>query len=745
MKLNTKVLALMTALAAGAASAAPTANTTTTSAGTPINNQASASFTDPTDSTKTSKATSNTVTTTVLALPSFDIVYEDGKDDGSGTPSDPANSATDKTPYFRRDITPGQTVTGGKYYLVNNGNTAMTVAVTTIKTTDISGVTYTFTDASGATINGVTSTPNGDGTFTYQVPLAYGQIITIEQTIVVGGSATPGEIVGATPVGSVTGTGTGTTGNGLPTGTTLYENQIVSTSGTISGPAQNTDLQYQALQIYTPTLTNTPVGTNTTTGTTVSTTVDTPLTDGPTVPGYTDPSGTIIEIKPKGDQQIAYPKADTIDGPDTVVFTNTITNGGTLSDPVTVSVVASNGQTISTPTTNADGTVTYTVTQTNSDGTTTTATVTLDPTPYADPTGIAPGASQNYTVTVTYPDSDGVSNPYPITVELGVDSGLDADTTPNDLTTDTIFPPYASFGDTAAQVTAASGNITENPAPAYYPGSSLTPVNTAPGATATYPMSISNSGTYPDTYTLQGYVEIPLTDGSSATVPVVYTDANGNPLPTSGSTTVNGVTVPIYTTGTVAADGVLNVLATVDVPTNAAQTTSTNPAPTLQQTATGVYSGIVMKDTTDPLAIASTGNVVIGKFTNTGTSSPAVNTQFASGNPATVTPGTPTNTQVGNPAGYDGIKNTAYLPLVNYDYMIIAKNNYNTSISNFVLSDTLDTRLNFVSGTCTVQNTSGVTIGSKVDATFSSGVVSCPSINLASGHTETLNVVVNIK
>ena len=115
MKGNAKFISLMVALAAGVAAAAPNVspNTTNTAAGASITNQASASFTDPANAGTTLTSDSNTVTTTVLALPSFDVVYDDGTVDGNTL----AN-----TPKVITGAVPGQVVTTD-YDIVNTGNT----------------------------------------------------------------------------------------------------------------------------------------------------------------------------------------------------------------------------------------------------------------------------------------------------------------------------------------------------------------------------------------------------------------------------------------------------------------------------------------------------------------------------------------------------------------------------------------------------------------------------------------------
>ncbi|MFC3862298.1 hypothetical protein ACFOPQ_16170 [Deinococcus antarcticus] len=741
MKLNPKLLALMTALAAGVAHAAPptTANPNGyTAAGVPITNTATATFTDPSGTNST--ATSNTVSTTVLPLPSFDIVYASGKPDGSGaaatttdsTSTGVANAASALTPDRQTNVIPGSTVTNA-YYLVNNGNVALNVAVAPVVTgVPAANVTYTYVD----NVTNAVIAPNPDGT----IPLAYGQIIKVTQSIVVPSTAAAGTIIGASPSGSVASTAT----NGVPSGT-LYEDQTVS-GGTISTtPANGTDLQYQALQIYTPGITNSPVtppGNIATPPGGPANTVPgypggTPTTTTPPPSGGTSPGTTPIAVNLAGDQQIAYPPADSNATPDVVVFTNTLTNTGPLNDIVTLAPTDANG-------------VTWTKTGTGTYTSNTGVTV-----QYIDPaTGLptdtmsvpSGGTPVNYYTQVTYPDSNSTNNPTPITVVTAATSGNNPNNPPN-LTTDIIYPPAATFGDTAA-VPQAPG-VVEDPSKAYGPNNTLAPpATTAPGSTASFPMSISNSGQYADTFTLTGYVVIPLSDGTTATVPVVYKDASGNTLTPTSTTTVNGVTVPVYTTAAIAANTTANFTANVTVPANAAFSGS-GTAPTLQQTATGTFSTIVAKDTNDVLPIAAAGNVYVGKFTNTGTSSPAINTQAVTDDKGTIVSAAPTAAQVGNPAGYDGINATKYVPQVQYDYMIIGKNSYNSSITNFVLRDTLNSALEYQSAICAVYGPTGALVSTTNVSGIAVGTlgatVACPAVTLPSGAYETLQIFVKIK
>lgn len=725
MKVSPKFLALMAAMAVGVAGAAPTASTQT-QAGNTIDNTATASYTDPANPSNTTPltSTSNTVTTKVLPLPSFDIVYASGYADGStngnantaaGVAGDASAPAVDNL----KNVSPGATVTD-TYYLVNNGNTPLNVTVTANKT-GVTDVTYAYTDnATGATI-----TPNGDGT----IPLAYGQIITITQTTKVPGDAAAGSVVGASPQGSATASSNATlnnnTGVGIPAGTAaLYENQTVSGT-TVSGPANGTDLQYQALNIYNTTIKNNP---NTPDGTTDVTTKVTPPGSTTPVPGYpggtpsttttppgggTTPGTTPIVSSLSGDKQEAYPPADGNTDPDVVVFTNTVKNNGGLEDTVTLKPI--------------DGTSTWTKTGvgTYTDQNGNTVQFINPATGSATDTVIVPaGGVANYTTQVTYPDSNSTNTPTPITVVIGATSGLNPNITA-DPTTDIIYPPAMTFGDTA-KVTQAP-NVVEDPSTGYYPGSQTTTSNTAPGETAKYPMSVSNSGTYADSTTLSGYVPVKLVDGTTKYVPIVYTDANGNTLPLaknadgSNKTTLapDGTTVvPVYVTPVIAKNSFLNVVATVPVPSDALATTGnagTNPEPKLQQTATGVFSTIQQTDLNDPLAIAPKGNVVVGKFTKTTDGLPAAGAQYASGTPATVATGTAPDgvLSVTNPAGYNGLSgvqaNTQYAPGVPYSYQIIAKNGYNSPISGFFLTDDLNGKpFNTVAATDIACSDSGV-------------------------------------
>ena len=763
MQRNTKIITLMAALTAGLASAAaPTANPSGyTTSGTTITNTADFSFSDPSDTAKTVTGNSNTVTTTVLPLPSFDIVYDSSNPDGGGTASNAANGINTAipTPDYKINVKPGDVVSN-TYYIVNNGNTPLNVKVdanttgnsaansttSTIGTLAAGAVTYTY--ANGATA----VTPNSDGTVT----LPANGVITVVQSFKVPTNAAPGVLYGASPTGTVA--GTGTAGNGISSGSTLNEGQTVSAGAPSTAPAATTDMQFTVANVYSPLITNdpTPPGNTTVTppgGTATSGyTASTPPTTGNGAPpsSGTTPGTTLVTVA--GDQQIAYPPADgEAANPDVVRFNNTVKNGGALSDILTLAPVNGTGANrVDSFTRTSVGTYTGK----DAEGRTVVVQFLDGNNNPIDTITVAATSSANYVTQVTYPDSNSLANQHPLDLTIRATSGNNPNI--SDDTFDTIRPTQAQFGD--------ASSLTSNPL-AVNPTTAQSQTGT-PGATVNYAMDVANTGTYTDSYALSGYVNLVLKDGTTQTVPVVYKDNNGATLPTNSTVTVNGVSVPVYTVSNVAANTAVPVTASVTVPANAASTGATPP--TLQQTASSVYSAqqggsLVLTDLNNPLVIRVVGDIVTGKFTNTngtGTATtPAVNTQKVANDPAkaTATPprfvgvastGTPSATEIGNPVGYDAVNTQSYLPRVNYNYRIIAKNNYNTSVTNFALSDTLNANLQFQSATCTIYKTDGTassTPAVTAPAVGSSGAVSCAASTLLPGQTEVLDITVRTK
>lgn len=702
MKFNAKALALMTALAAGAASAA----TTQTTAGTTITNVASAEFTDPTNpgSTTPLTATSNTVSTTVLPKPSFDIVYTDGTADGN-TLDNAAKTTT--------GAVPGQSIPTN-YSLVNTGNVALDVVLNADTTGSAAGATVQYFRL------------NADGSRGAEIPLgstvtlavdnpatpADEGLVNIVQVITLPTDPTkisPTSVFGASPEGTVAGTqGTDVLtqpGNGVPTGTTVYE----------ENKAVNTDLQFTKVTVYAPALDNNPNGSTTTpvdsagnpiTDTTKIppvTSVDVPTeTTGKTgdntpvvsTPGYVTPTapagdpttgGTPIVPNVGGDVQIAYPKADTNSTPDTVVFTNTLTNTGGATDKVQLFPAL------------ADGTPDPAYVFNPTDGTFTNSTTGVvirfldpitgapipvstdpnNPTAATYPTVTVPnGSSAVYRTEVTYPDTNDSDPVQPVTVLIGADSLKDADTKSNSNTTNTILPPAAQFGDTTPN---QGADAPQAPVQTVNPGTVGTPTPTAgisspdiTDRTAVFPMDVVNNGQYNDSFTLSGSVNF-----GGTTVPVLYYAADGSLLPRV-STDPASPDYNKFITPVVAPGAEVKVYAVIDTPV--AQTAGDY---LVSQTAVGNYSTITMTDNNDIIRVAPAGSIAVAKFV------------AKSG----VTAGSNPINGIANPADYTATGANGALPGQTISYKIIGKNNYNTAVSNFSLCDTVPTNTTFASMT----------------------------------------------
>ncbi|MFD1731996.1 hypothetical protein ACFSC4_14505 [Deinococcus malanensis] len=621
MNVNTKVLALVAALAAGSASAqttSPLERTSATNAGTVITNVATATYDVPNnDGTAVSTTTtSNTVSTTVAEKMGFDITYTNGADaDATDT------AATAISSYQKPNVVPGSTVVF-PYVAVNNGNASQSIALESATTSGVSNVVFfaanpdgnsdgllsstELTTAKGITGNVLTSVtvaPSGDDPATTAVETNSG-MVTFYMAYDVTGNASA--VVGATPIGR--GKVWADTSNG---GTAPGENVTVTEQKDPGSPAYD-DLwyQYSSATIIAPNLTNNPQP--------VTTEVTPPT--GTATSGYT--SGTTL-ITVSGDQQVAYPKSDGISDTanDSVTFTNTLTNGSGTSDTVALTVEANT-------TTFVSGGVTYTVTQTvTSTGTAGQYTVVQT---VKDPSGatvnitevtatistpsllVGANSSANYTVTVSYPDQD-MANPYPILLKIGADSGNDVDTTPNDFTFDTILAPAMMFGDTSgssSDLAVATGTA-----------DTVNKLGTA-GNAVTFPMDLVNPGEYADTYTLSGYTVIALTDGTKQVLAINYSGVGVTQTGTVSVTdSVSGLSaiIPVYTTGAVSANSEFGVTASVALPINVTSTAGTNYV--LSQTAKAQYSGITLTDTNDSITVAAAGSLALAKFTQ-GTATP---------------------------------------------------------------------------------------------------------------------------
>ncbi|GAA5438014.1 hypothetical protein M8445_03585 [Deinococcus aquaticus] len=711
MKRSTQLIALMAALAAGSASAAGTL------AGTTIENTATASFDDPATGAPLN-STSNTVQTVVLPKPDFDIVYTDGTAD--------ANTIT-TTPVLTTGAVPGQIITT-PYSLVNKGNTPLDITVNADTTGSAAGSTVKYyrvnPDGSlGAEITPgtpVTVTPDDPATAADEGIVKIAQVITLPTDPAL---ISPTSVFGASPEGTVAGTAGAdplvTPGNGYASGTTVQE----------ENKAVNTDLQFTRITVYAPALDNNP---NSNPGTPVDsagnplppasvppvTSVSVPtetvgkvgdntpvvsapgyVTPAPTTPpatpspvpgGATDPTpgGTPIATNVAGDEQIAYPIADTNATPDRVVFTNTLTNTGGATDKVQLFPALADGTPDPAYTFDpATGVFTNTATGVTirflDPVTGEPIKVSVDPTnPTVAqyPTVTVPnGSTAVYRTEVTYPDVNDSAPISPVSVIIGADSLKDADLVSNSNTKNTILPPAAQFGDATGTLGAV---VTPAPVQTVNPNGVASGISSPDIAdkTAVFPMDVVNNGQYNDSYTLSGTVTVPVIDpvtGATTTtvVPVLYYAPDGSLLPRV-STDPASPDYSKFITPVVAPGTEYKPLAVIQIPTG----TATGDY-TVTQNAVGNYSTIPMTDTNNIVRVAPAGTVAVAKFIAK----------------AGVAAGTDPKNGIDNPTDYTASGANGAKPGDTLRYKIIGKNTYNTAVTKFFLSDTVPANTTFAS------------------------------------------------
>lgn len=658
MNINQKILALVVAMAAGAAGAAGTP------AGTVIQNTASALYTDPTtNATVTAPAVSNTVSTTVNAVPNFTI-----------TPNDVGPGATQDQPYAPYDklgVLPGSQQVF-QYIVTNTGNTPVTIDLTTLNRSDttVTNVAYYLDTNNNGTYEAGTDTPltdtNGGG-IVDTGSVAPDANVKILQVYTVPASAVPGTRYGADPVGTGKYDPAYKPGNATPT-TTSTTTVPDPTSGT--GTLTDND-NFNRVLVYTPTVLAGPIDNNAPGGgapvtggaTDGQTNPTTPVTvGGTTYPNsYTDPTNPATPIGISGSVQKAYPLADAeLVNPDKVTFVNSITNGGTATDSFFLLPPAGLPAGVTVAYFDAAGNALPLVT--NTDGN-----------QYPQLQNVAPGTTVNFRVVVTYPDTDGAT---PLTgminVIVPIDSASDADVNPNANATDYVYPPGLQFGDST---TGVGTSPTPAPDQLVLPGTTptLTTSNTA-DSTAIFPMDLANVGGYDESYRLTSYtaantpvataaslpqaglVLVTLTDGTKKYVPIMYYTGTATDPTTPLVTDANGNYIsPVVPAGTAA-----KIYAVVNLPANAASTNANGTSTPLlaYQTATGTVSGIVRSDNNDTISIAAVGTIAITKTVNKATAKPSYV----------------------NAAGVT-------VPGEDLTYTIVAKNGYNTSVKSFILKE----------------------------------------------------------
>lgn len=554
---TTKILALMAALSLGSAHAA-------TTAGTKIDNTATAAFDDPAGGNTGLTVTSNTVSTLVTPVTGFDIIYSDNS-------ADDTSATTPAGTYDKKDILPGGTVVT-KYRVVNNGN---------IDNYAVNLSSNTTGSANAPTSVQYFADDNDDGeadnaTALTSVTLANGGEKKIVQVITLPTNAARGAQYSASPQG------TAPAGNLTSNGTTLSYTVYNESSNQNGGVAPtNGDRQYTRATVYSPAGLVGP--SNNAPGAVAG--------DGT----YNDPNNNAVSITKAGDAQTATVPSGTT----TTTFLNTLRNDGDLTDSFRLSATKPAG---------AD----YTVTFKTPNGTAITGTVgspTVDGgvSYYVDGGNVfvkdvPKNGTASFQTVVTYSATTAGAQNFVVSIE----SVKDFDTTAEDTTTNTVNVPGLLFGDRVGTGNAATPTPLNNPNPA---------VN--PGTNATFPMAIKNMGGAADTFNVSSaqvqFQVVNQTTGAVTTQGVSVSYAPDDDC--DGVASETGEALPL----SLAANATGCVVATVAVPSNALKGTT----PQFTQTATGVTSTRTAEDTNDTITVnlikdTTLGNngVQIAKFTN---------------------------------------------------------------------------------------------------------------------------------
>jgi uncharacterized repeat protein (TIGR01451 family) len=272
-------------------------------------------------------------------------------------------------------------------------------------------------------------------------------------------------------------------------------------------------------------------------------------------PAYPSPEGVIITPDKDGrDSQTANATVTT----GVITFTNTIKNNGNRPDTFTVAA---------TPTDFPAGSK---VELFNPDGTT----------PFTVTPNLAPGATADVLVKVTFPAGVPVTDPTKKpTVGLVVTSGND--NTKTDPTKDIVNLPGLKFGDapgtgTAPDPAPVTPATPKNPDAKDPTAVSLDPkvcTTTTSTSDAYLAMGVRNLGTLNDRFVISGTSTITLTNGTTTPVTVTYfKDTNSNGVLDAGETALPSVAGG-QDVGILAPNELVKLIAVIPVPCAAAQGT----------------------------------------------------------------------------------------------------------------------------------------------------------------------------
>ncbi len=730
MKLNRKILVLMTALSIGTVSAASTA----TPSGTMIKNTANASYDiiDPNPSNPLLNLTSisNEVTTTVLPKPEFDIVFSDGTAD-SGTQN--AIGTTTKT--YPNTVPGAQIVTS--YSAVNSGNVDLTVALAADATgADSSQVVKYYLAAADTNADGTLSASEiSVATDISSINLIRDDITTsgtdeglvkFFQVVTVPTTATPLLTFGASPAGTVVNTGTNfdsttglVTGNGYTaTGQeqnagagndlqfvniAIFRSQMMLFNNVNSAMTGLSKVTNDGVTAVTPPA-HTTMGLLIQANNTVDTTPDDPAF-------YYDPSfqsytlnghqvydqGTIdVSGNSNRSPAIITPVADSDTTADTMTFVHSVGNypqpsyTTPVDDLAQVSVTAAVNQT--TGAIKAGWSFDSTTSTFTDPAGITIQLLTMAGSPLPILAGSTyPSVVSNantlayFKTKVTYPDIDHAARPTPgyIEYQLSIDSLKESGFTEKDTTSVFVISGAMQFGDSDTTTGTKASGAADLPVQVVTPNGTFdaTPIDSpnTTDSTAAFPMDLVNNTAlyYNDTFKLSGTVDF----GSGPVAVKYYDSTTGLEL---GKNTAGDYVSPVVASG-----NDLKVFAVVNVPAN---TPSGNY--TVSQKAVGVYSTLEQQDNTDIIRVQPYGKLGLAKFT----------AQTGAG-PDTVT--TPNGVNIVGSSGYTkGF--TSAKPCEDITYQIIAKNEYNTDVQSFAINDAVP--LNTILKSVAVTSPTGTSI-----------------------------------
>ncbi|PNY79552.1 hypothetical protein [Deinococcus koreensis] len=388
-------------------------------------------------------------------------------------------------------------------------------------------------------------------------------------------------------------------------------------------------------------------------------------------------------VTPSGDSQSAIAPASTAQ--QYVYFSNTVRNIGNRSDTFSLSVPDTSA--LDAAGFPADSRADLFVVDNGGALVSTSSTTPLN----ADPDGTGPGLGGAYTfiVRVTLPanaapDQTATFPVVTVTAKSGNDPAQ-SDTTSNFVKIQSGVFGNATPGTPGAPAADPSLNPTK-------PGN--------PGDTVRIPMDLYNSGNVSDSYTLAGTVTF--TDANNQAVPATityYADANGDGVPDNTTAVVNPV---------VAAGQELKLVGLVTVPTSAVTgTASISQTARLKDVSNTSTTVITYTDANDTVQVGLIGGVVLSKYVdNTGKDDIPT--------PPKTYPAEPvygTNVSTYNP-------NTEARPSDVLRYVVYGRNNRNSVIKNFVLSDTIPTHTGFWSVAATYNSYGstfpGASMGAKI-------------------------------